>query len=85
MIIEKLDILISLLSNGSIDLSTFQSTTLPKGSVSNKRMSNTDAMFIPSIDIQDTSEFTPIKISKTSKVLDNATILELKKELDNNK
>jgi hypothetical protein len=83
MIIEKLDILISLLSNGSIDLSTFQSTTLPKGSVSNKRMSNTDAMFIPSIDIQDTSEFSPIKISKTSKLLDNTTILELKKELDN--
>jgi hypothetical protein len=42
-------------------------------------------MFIPSIDIQDTSEFSPIKISKTSKVLDNTTILELKKELDNNK
>jgi hypothetical protein len=42
-------------------------------------------MFIPSIDIQDTSEFCPTKISKTSKVLDNSTILELKKELDNNK
>jgi hypothetical protein len=40
-------------------------------------------MFIPSIDIQDTFEFSPIKISKTSKVLDKATILELKKELDN--
>ena len=74
MIIEKLDILISLLSNGSQSLS--------RGLISDKKISNTDAIFIPSIDIQDTSEFRPTKISKTSKILDNSTILELKKELD---
>jgi len=80
MIIEKLDILISLLSNGSLSTSLSKgSVSLPKGS--DNRISN--AMFIPSIDIQDTSEFSPIKISRTSKLLDNTTILELKKELDN--